>query len=85
MHLRRFYKKNQHYDYKIPDEELYKIKKERGEKHSNKLDNASYEIILDNKEEETIWLNETCNKIISNPLYYFDNLDKLTTFRLKKC
>jgi len=83
MHLRRYYKKGYSYDYKITDEELYEIKRIKGQEEADRMDNAHYDLILDNDEEMKVWLEQSCNKIIKDPLYYYYNIDKLTTFNTR--
>jgi hypothetical protein len=83
MHLRRYYKKGHKYKYMITDDELYEIKRLKGQVEADNIDNAHYDLILDNEEEMRDWLKQSCNKILKDPLYYFHNLEKLTTFNTR--
>jgi hypothetical protein len=83
MRIRRYYKKGVNYNYTISEEFLKKMTTDLGKEKTNKLDNASYELILDNEEEERAWFYDCCNRVINNPRWYLDNLDYLPTFRVK--
>jgi len=82
MKIRRYYKRGQKYPYTISETFLKELTDTKGSERADYIDNASYEIILENIEEEKDWFNDCCIRIINNPRYYLDNLDKLPTFRV---
>ena len=82
MRIRRYYKKGVSYNYTISEDFLKKINVELGVGRASKIDNASYELILDSEEEERAWFNDSCNRVIANTRWYLDNLDYLPTFRV---
>lgn len=81
MMLRRYYKKGVKYKYTISDSYLEKLIVDRGIDEATRIDNASYDIILDSGEEK-VWFDDCCNRIMQNPRFYLDNLDKLATFKV---
>ncbi len=82
MKIRRYYNRGVKYKYTISDEYLEKLKKERGVSQADSLDNASYEILLETKEEEKEWFFDCLNRVYSNPRYYLDRIGKLPTFKV---
>jgi hypothetical protein len=83
MRIRRYYKKGCKYKYTISDEYLNVIALEKGLDQAGKIDNANYELILDNDEEMRDWFFDCLNRVIENPRFYLDNLDYLPTFRVR--
>lgn len=82
MRIRRYYKKGIMYAYTISDEYLERLKEEKGEMIAAKIDNASYEILLDTLEEERAWFFECCSRVLNNPRWYLDNADMIPTFKV---
>ena len=82
MIIRRYYKKDYPYKYTIGEEYLKKLVEEKGEEEANRIDNASYEIILNTKEEQRKWFFECLYRVRCNPRYYLDNLDNLYEFKV---
>ena len=83
MKIRRYYKKGVKYKYTICDEYLKTLIKEKGVEEANRIDNASYELLLTSKEEMNDWFNDCLNRVITNPRFYLDNLDSLMTFKVR--
>ena len=46
--------------------------------------NDDYLGALMSPKEETDYFYEVCDRVISNPRFYLDNLDKLYVFRIRK-
>jgi len=83
MMIRRYYKKGVKYPYTICEDYLSTLVTERGSSEANRLDNASYEIVLTSLEEQKDWFFDCLQRVISNPRYYLDNLDKIPTFKVR--
>ena len=83
MRLRRYYKKGLKYRYTISEDYLKKLQEKKGKEEANRIDNASYEIILDTKEEQRKWFFECLYRVRCNPRYYLDNLDSLYEFKVR--
>ena len=84
MRLRRYYKKGVDYKYTISDAYLDKLTERDGFEKARRLDNASYEIILDTDEEQISWFNDCLKRVMSNPRFYLDNLEFLPEFKVRK-
>tara|TARA_Y100000310_G_C20694785_1_gene824824 strand:- start:3433 stop:3717 length:285 start_codon:yes stop_codon:yes gene_type:complete len=84
MRLRRYYKKGVKYKYTISEKYLSYLIERYGDEKAARIDNASFEIILESIEEEKAWLEDCCARIIANTRWYLDNLDKLPTFTIHK-
>ena len=84
MILRRYYRRGQKYDYTISDEYLEELKNnvDYPEERIMKIDNASYDIVLQTPEEEYEWFMDSCNRVLANTRWYLDNVDKVATFRV---
>lgn len=82
MRIRRYYKRGTSYPYTYSEEYLAKVVEEKGEIEAARLDNASYEIILETIEEEENWFNECLARVYENPRWYLDNIDFLPTFKV---
>lgn len=74
--------KGGNYPYTINDEYLKKLVFDKGEVEAGRIDNASYELILQNEEEEKSWFFDCLQRVIDNPRWYLDNLQYLSTFRV---
>jgi len=83
MMIRRYYRKGVKYNYTICNDYLQKLIGERGQDEASRLDNASYEIILQSKEEQLDWFNDCLRRVIKNPRYYLDNLENIPTFKVR--
>jgi len=84
MRLRRYYKKGMKYPYTISEEYLAKLINTKGLEQANKIDNASYELILESDEEQVSWFTDCLIRVIKDPRYYLDNLNNLYEFKVKK-
>lgn len=84
MRVRRYYKKGVSYPYTVSEEYLVELVELKGEEEAARIDNASYELILDTEEEELSWFYECCARVYANPRWYLDNIEFLPTFRVKK-
>lgn len=69
------------YPYTISEEYLAKLIVEKGYEHAENIDNASFELILD-EDEQASWFFDCLRRVYDNPRYYLDNLDFLTTFKV---
>ena len=55
---------------------------EKGEEVAIRMDNASYDIVLESDEEERSWFFDSCNRVLNDTRWYLDNIDKIPTFRI---
>ena len=83
MRIRRYYKKGGKYPYTWSDEYLAEMQKKLGRDKAERIDNASYEILLESPQEEREWFDDCCLRIINNPRWYLDHLESLPTFYVK--
>jgi len=82
MRIRRYYRRGEAYKYTISDVYYDKLIKKYGIDKASMIDNASYDIILDNDEEEKNWFFDCLSRVQSNTRWYLDNLDYLPTFKI---
>jgi len=78
MRIERFYRKGLKYPYTV-SEKYYKQLQKEGREY---IDNALQGIVLESDEEEREWFFDCCQRVINNPRFYLDNLDRLCTFRV---
>jgi uncharacterized protein YdiU (UPF0061 family) len=83
MILRRYYKMGQKYKRTYTDEYVDEMKEKLGDEEASNIDNAEYEIVLESLEEQKSWFFDGCRRVMENPRWYLDNLDKIPTFRVK--
>ena len=83
MKIRRYYRRGQKYDYYIRDEYYEVLIKKYGVEKAEIIDNAELDIVLE-PEEQKSWFDDCCNRILENPRFYLDNVEKLATFRVQK-
>jgi hypothetical protein len=82
MKVRRYYRKGVEYKYTWSDEYFERMLSEKGEKEAFRIDNASYEIILESEEEEREWFFDCLQDVLGNTRWYLDNLDRIPTFKV---
>jgi len=83
MKLRRYYKKGLAYPYTIGEKYYEKLVFEKGRVEADRIDNASYELLLQTPEEENNWFFDCLTRVLNDPRWYLDNLDSLSTFKVK--
>jgi len=82
MYLRRYYKKGMKYKYTVTEAYLFELIDTLGESEASKIDNASYEIILESPEEEKAWFFECLERVRRSTRWYLENLDAIPTFKV---
>ncbi len=82
MFIKRFYKAGMKYKRTYTDEYIQKLIEQVGEEEALRIDNATYALVLETKEEEKSWFFDGCNRVLRNTRWYLDNLDDLPTFRV---
>lgn len=80
MYLRRFYRRGLKHKRTYTDEYIQELIERLGEEETLNIDNAEYAIVLETPEEEKSWFFDCCQRVISNPRWYLNNLDKLQVF-----
>lgn len=83
MFLRRFYKAGTNYKRTYTDKYIAELIEKLGEEEAMRIDNATYALVLESKEEEKSWFFDCCHRIIANPRWYLDHLDNIPVFRVK--
>ena len=80
MYLRRFYRAGTKYGRTYTDEYIEKLISQVGDEEAKRIDNATYSLVLETKEEEKSWFFDCCQRVIENPRWYLDNLEYLSVF-----
>lgn len=83
MKLRRYYPRGSKQKYVISDAQFDDVVERCGPKVALERDNASFEIIPDDIDEAYELFNDCCNRVIENPKFYLENLDKIPTFKIR--
>ena len=82
MFIRRFYKAGTKYKRTYTNEYIQNLIEQVGEEEALKIDNATYALVLETKEEEKSWFFDCCSRVLRNTRWYLDNLDDIPTFRV---
>lgn len=83
MQYRRYYPKGSKHNYVISNEQYADMIKKHGEDYAMSHDNASFEIFPETDEEAKELYFQSCQRVIDNPSFYLENLDKIPTFRVR--
>ena len=82
MYIRRYYPKGNTYNKTLSNEYFNQLVEENGLDFALYQDNANYEIIFESKKERKEYIKHSYEKVMANPRWYLDNLDKLPTFSI---
>jgi len=82
MYIRRYYPKGNKYNKTLSNDYFNNLVETRGLDFALYQDNANYEIIFESKKERKEYIKSSYERVMANPRWYLDNLEKLPTFSI---
>jgi hypothetical protein len=79
MLIKRYYRKKSKHNRTITDEFFALLIEQKGLPTAIDMDNASYDILFESKEERETYVDNSYKRVLANISYYLDNLEVIPT------